>query len=108
MVIVEGAGGLFSPLADGILNIDLIQQLQATTVLVAANRLGVIHQTLSTCEAAAKRGVHVMGIILCDPTGDADESTHSNSKQIAKYCLSPSSARFHFAVNQKMPRSFSP
>ncbi len=89
MVIVEGAGGLFSPLADGILNIDLIQQLQATTVLVAANRLGVIHQTLSTCEAAAKRGVHVRGIILCDPTGDADESTHSNSKQIAKYCPVP-------------------
>lgn len=89
LVIVEGAGGLFSPLADGILNIDLAQQLSAPVIVVAANRLGAIHQTLATCEAAAKRGIQPIGIVLCDPTGTADDSAKSNSEQIEKYCSVP-------------------
>jgi dethiobiotin synthetase len=88
-VIVEGAGGLFSPLANDMLNIDLVQQLDASVVVVAANRLGAIHQTLSTCEAAAKRGIQPIGIVLCDPTGAADDSANSNSKQIEKHCSVP-------------------
>lgn len=89
LVIVEGAGGLFSPLADGMLNIDLAQQLNAPVIVVAANRLGAIHQTLATCEAAATRGIQPMGIVLCDPTGTADDSANSNSEQIQKYCSVP-------------------
>ena len=89
LVIVEGAGGLFSPLADGILNIDLAKRFDASLVIVAANRLGAIHQTLSTCEAAFQRGVQPMGIILCDPTGSADDSMASNALQIEKYCAVP-------------------
>ena len=89
LVIVEGAGGLFSPLADGILNIDLAQELDARVIVVAANRLGAIHQTMATCEAAAKRGTQPIGIVLCDPTGTADDSMKSNSEQIEKYCSVP-------------------
>jgi dethiobiotin synthetase len=89
LVIVEGAGGLFSPLADGILNIDLADQLNAPVIVVAANRLGAIHQTLATCEAAAKRGIQPIGIVLCDPTGTADGSATTNSEQIEKYCSVP-------------------
>lgn len=89
LVIMEGAGGLFSPLADGTLNIDLIQQLETTVVVVAANRLGAIHQTLSTCEAAAQRGILPVGIVLCDPAGTADESARSNAQQIQQYCSVP-------------------
>jgi dethiobiotin synthetase len=89
VVIVEGAGGLFSPLADGILNADLAARLADSIVIVAANRLGVIHQTLSVCEAAANRGLKPIGIVLCDPTGDADASSASNAAQIARYCPVP-------------------
>ena len=89
LVIVEGAGGLFSPLADGILNIDLVERFNASLVIVAANRLGAIHQTISTCEAALQRGIQPLGIILCDPTGAADGSTNSNALQIEKYCSVP-------------------
>ncbi|MDE0862877.1 MAG: dethiobiotin synthase [Rubripirellula sp.] len=89
LVIVEGAGGLFSPLANGTLNIDLVQRFNASLVIVAANRVGAIHQTLSTCEAASKRGVQPLGIVLCDPTGAADGSTNSNASQIEQYCSVP-------------------
>ena len=89
VVIVEGAGGLFSPLADDLLNIDLVTQLSPRVVIVAANRLGVIHQPLCACEAAAHRGIQPVGIVLCDPTGNADASSNTNANQISRYCSIP-------------------
>ncbi len=94
-LIVEGAGGLLSPLADGVLNIDLFKQLQpAQLLIVAANRLGAIHQTLATCAAAEKYGATPSGIILCSPSPSfegtsnrlaSDSSVASNASQIATY-----------------------
>ena len=90
VLIVEGAGGLFSPLADGVLNIDLAKQFaDCKLIVVAANRLGVIHQTLSTCVAAKHSGLEPHGIILCDPTGVADQSTSTNPSQISRYSRVP-------------------
>ncbi|MCE9605733.1 MAG: dethiobiotin synthase [Planctomycetia bacterium] len=51
VVVVEGAGGLFSPLTDDELNIDLAIDLGFPIVVVAANRLGVINATLTLCTA---------------------------------------------------------
>ncbi|TWU54602.1 ATP-dependent dethiobiotin synthetase BioD 1 [Rubripirellula tenax] len=85
-LIIEGAGGLFSPLADGVLNIDLARKFaDAHLIIVAANRLGVIHQTLATIEAARNRGRMPVGIVLCDPKGTAEPSTDTNASQIAAY-----------------------
>lgn len=86
LLIIEGAGGLFSPLADGVLNIDLVKQFESVTLLiVAANRLGAIHQSLSTCTAAIHHGIQPAGIILCDTTGEAGEPAASNASQIGRY-----------------------
>ena len=100
LLIVEGAGGLFSPLADGVLNIDLAKQLGAVLVIVAANRLGVIHQTLSTCAAATHHGAEPAGIILSDPTGDGDDSVSTNAAQIARYCRLPLLGSVPFGGNE--------
>jgi dethiobiotin synthetase len=89
IVLVEGAGGLFSPLADDMLNIDLATRLDAEVVLVAANRLGVIHQSLACCEAAAHRGLTMAGIILCDADGSPERSKSSNAEQTRRYCDVP-------------------
>lgn len=86
VVIVEGAGGMFSPLSDGVLNIDLIKQFaRPRVIIVAADRLGVIHQTLATIHASRFQGVEPVGVILCDPVGNADRSTQTNAQQIAAY-----------------------
>ena len=75
LLIIEGAGGLFSPLAGDMLNVGLIHQLMpCRLIVVAANQLGTIHQTLATCLAAGKAGLHVDGIILSDTTERLDES----------------------------------
>ncbi|QDT03188.1 ATP-dependent dethiobiotin synthetase BioD 1 [Rubripirellula lacrimiformis] len=85
-LIIEGAGGLFSPLADGVLNIDLALKFDGCKlIIVAANRLGAIHQTLATIAAARHRGLNPDGVILCDPTGQTDGSIDGNADQIARY-----------------------
>lgn len=66
-LLVEGAGGFFSPLtADG-LNADLAQRLQLPVLLVVADRLGCINHTLLTLEAIRHRALEVHAIVLNRP-----------------------------------------
>jgi dethiobiotin synthetase len=101
VLVVEGAGGLFSPLADGVLNVDLARQLDATLIVVAANRLGAIHQAVATCAAAARHGLVPYGVILCNPSGRADGSRVGNAAQIARYCESPVLATVPFGGDER-------
>jgi len=67
VVVVEGAGGLLSPLGEGFDSRDLIRELQAVPVVVCANRLGALNQALLVLAAlprALRRGAH---IVLMDP-----------------------------------------
>lgn len=86
VVLVEGAGGLMSPLADGMLNLDLVRLFPtARLLIVAANRLGAIHQTLATCEAAKRGGIAPAGILLSASAADSDDSAATNAADIARY-----------------------
>ncbi|TWU05076.1 dethiobiotin synthase [Stieleria varia] len=85
-LIVEGAGGFMSPLADGLLNIDLYRQLgQPKLLVVAANRLGTIHQSLATCLAAQQLGCEVSGLLLNAVQSTTDSSCTGNAEQIRRY-----------------------
>jgi dethiobiotin synthetase len=64
LLVVEGAGGLLSPLTDGLTNADLAQQWGLPLVVVIPNRLGAINQCLLTLEAASHRRLEVMAVIL--------------------------------------------
>lgn len=87
ILLVEGAGGLFSPLSDTLLNIDLFEKLQtAELLLVAPNRLGVIHDTIATCTAARHRGVSVRNLVLSAPPASHDASSSSNAEQLQQWC----------------------
>lgn len=97
-LIVEGAGGLLSPLAHGVLNIDLAKQFEnMSLVIVAANRLGAIHQSLAACAAAEHHGVTPSGIILCDVVDHHDESMTTNADDIERYSDVPVLGRVPFA-----------
>lgn len=76
VLIVEGAGGIMSPLSDEYLNLDLAVDLGYPLLLVAANRLGVINHTLLSLEVAQGRGLRVAGVLLNDvqPAGDASRA----------------------------------
>lgn len=64
IVIVEGAGGLLSPLGDTLLNADLALDLGLPLVVVDAARLGSIGRTLAIVEAAAARGLRLAAVVL--------------------------------------------
>ena len=71
-LLVEGAGGFYSPLVPGVLNADLAAALPLPVLLVAEDRLGIINHTLLTVEAIKRRGLALVGVVLnhLDPARD--------------------------------------
>jgi len=67
VVVVEGAGGLLSPMGEGFDSRGLIAALDATPVIVAANRLGVVNQVRLVLEALPRASARRARIILVNP-----------------------------------------
>lgn len=63
-LLVEGAGGFYSPIAEDGLNADLNQQLNLPLLLIAEDRLGCIHEVLLCVEAMLGREQDLLGIVL--------------------------------------------
>ena len=82
VVVVEGAGGLFSPTSDRDLSVDLTLAFGLPVVVVAANRLGMVHETLATLLAArgyGGQGPPIAGVVVNHPAprgGDASLETN--------------------------------
>lgn len=89
VVLVEGAGGLMSPLSDVDYNADLARDLGLPLVVVAANRLGVINDTLQTVITAEAKGLRVAGVVLNDVSPDGDASRASNAAELAERLTPP-------------------
>jgi dethiobiotin synthetase len=83
LLLLEGAGGLLSPLGWDWNAVDLAQAFQATALVVASDRLGSINHTLLTLSALDLAGVRVAAIVLSAPAA-ADASTGSNGPAIAR------------------------
>lgn len=91
-LLVEGAGGLMSPLSDEDYVADLAHEFGLPVIVVAANRLGVINETLQTLITAAhyKGGLPVAGVVLNDakpPSSDASRA--SNRAELKARCRVP-------------------
>lgn len=84
-VIVEGAGGLLSPLGENFDSRDLILKLRAMPMVVAPNKLGVINQILLTLEALPKNFRRKTKIVLI-ALEKADSATASNAKLLSEFC----------------------
>jgi len=73
IVVVEAAGGLYSPLGEATLGVDLARDLGFPLVVVDAARLGMIGRTLATVAAARAAGLEVAACVLSEvrpPAGD--------------------------------------
>lgn len=92
VVLVEGAGGLMSPLGDEEYVADLALDFGFPLIVVAKNALGTINQTLQTLIAAAvfREGLPVAGVVLNRPTAAADDpSLATNRRELARRCVPP-------------------
>jgi len=84
ILIVEGAGGLLSPLGEQFDSRDLIFKLRATPIVVASNKLGVINQILLTLEALPENFRSKTKIVLMSPQ-KTDAASSSNSKLLTEF-----------------------
>lgn len=64
LMLVEGAGGLFAPLAEDALNADLAEALGLPVLLVVPDRLGAINQALLGIHAITHRGLRLAAVVL--------------------------------------------
>jgi len=102
-VLVEGAGGLMSPLSDEDYNADLAADLGLPLVIVAANELGVINATLQTIITARNVApqLPIAGVILnqtalrCE-----DASVGRNADELRARCDVPLLATVGFGQQQ--------
>jgi dethiobiotin synthetase len=78
LLLVEGAGGLLSPLTWSDNHLDLAHSLDARVLLVAGDRLGTISHTLLALRVLRAEKVPVLGVVL-NQVGDGDESTRTNA-----------------------------
>ena len=99
IVIVEGAGGLMSPISDDEYFADIAYDLGYPLIVVAPNVIGVINQSLSSLIAAAcfRDGIPMGGVILNDARMfDGDVSMESNRDQIASRAVAPVLTRLRY------------
>lgn len=84
-VLVEGAGGLYSPIAQQALNIDLAKALELPLILVVKDELGAINQALLTDTAAQSAGLRVLAIVL----NQFEPNALANDQAIVQYTDTP-------------------
>ena len=84
-VVVEGAGGLYSPIAEAALNVDLAIELQLPLLIVIRDELGAISQALLTLEAAKNNNLTVACVIL----NVVENNNLSNKEALSAYTETP-------------------
>jgi dethiobiotin synthetase len=81
LLVVEGVGGLMTPLGRRYTVRDLIGGLNCKTTVVCANRLGVINHTLLTAEALQTAGIKEFTVVMMG-VRKPDISAGSNRRMI--------------------------
>ncbi|MEY4691268.1 MAG: dethiobiotin synthase [Verrucomicrobiota bacterium] len=84
LALVEGAGGLLSPLTVDGDNRDLILRLGALPLIVASNRLGVIHDVRAALGNLPPRLRNRAPVVLMAPA-EADASTAHNARSLGEF-----------------------
>jgi dethiobiotin synthetase len=64
MVLVEGIGGILTPLLKNYYIVDLIKDLGLSTIVVTSSRIGTVNHTLMTLNIAQRCGLNVRGLII--------------------------------------------
>ncbi len=95
-IVVEGAGGLLSPVTEAETVADVAAALGYPLLIVARQSLGTINHTLLTLEAARSRRLSVVGIVLnqAAPPDADDLSLESNPQELEQRCGVPILAIF--------------
>lgn len=85
-VVVEGAGGLLTPITFGVAYGDLFRRWNLDLLIVAANWLGVLNHARLTVRAALDAGLRVRAVVLNDVPPAAEpllrETNHDTLERV--------------------------
>jgi dethiobiotin synthetase len=83
-VVVEGAGGLLTPLTPRETYADLAVRLALPALVVARAGLGTVNHVALTVEALRRRGIAIAGVVLNRTVPADDPSVPHNAGEIAR------------------------
>lgn len=92
IVLVEGVGGLMSPVSENLYCADLADRFGYKLLIVVPNRLGCINQALQTLITAMafRDGLEIAGVVLNDVDPESnDPSAASNLDELLARCQPP-------------------
>ena len=71
IVLIEGIGGIMTPILKDYAIIDLIKDLMANTIIVTSSKIGTVNHTILTCNMCKNMNISVKGLIInnFDSTG---------------------------------------
>jgi len=64
MILIEGMGGIMTPILKDYFVTNLIKDMKLPTVIVARTKVGTINHTIMTCKMCEKYKIPVKGIII--------------------------------------------
>ena len=64
IILVEGIGGIMTPILKDYAIIDLIKDLNVNTIIVTSSKLGTINHTIMTCNMCKNMKIPVKGLII--------------------------------------------
>ena len=102
LLLVEGAGGFYSPLAENGLNADLASALQLPVIIVVDDRIGAVNQSLMTIEAVSSRHLPVAALVL-NQVGAESEAEMDNAADLRAHSDVPV---FRCAHGGRLPALF--
>lgn len=83
-LLLEGAGGFYSPLCSDGLNADLAETLGFPVILVVADKLGCINHALLTIEAIRRRQLDLVAVVLNHTSTAERQETNMDNLQDLK------------------------
>ena len=101
-LIVEGAGGFYSPLAENGLNADLASLLQLAVIVVINDCIGAVNQALMTVQAIESCHLAIAAIVMNQVNADTDNDM-DNSADLRSHCDYPV---FQCRYNQQLETVF--
>jgi len=103
IILVEGVGGLMSPLGEEEYVADLAYDFGFPLVVVARNVLGTINATLQTLIAAAAfgEGLPIAGVVLNNPAVEVEDASRgANRSELTARCGPPVLGEVAFGAEQ--------
>lgn len=102
-LVVEGAGGFYSPLCEDGMNSGLAKRLGLPVLLVANDKLGCINHVLLTIEAIHSHGLSVCAVILSQRSA-CETPAMNNGEDLGLLLEAPVFTISHQEVLQKAAR----